>query len=96
MDKSTFFQQICLLGKFQHLGTQAEDILGCNIATEGIIGNIIDAYGQFVLDTAAGSRPIQDEKYDKICCDFWNFIVNYDDDVSTIELEDLYKEIESL
>ncbi len=73
----------------QDFGFKLDELLGVDISCAGHLGNLIDGYGDLILETAAEGKDIPDELRER----FWNLTVN---SASKEEIKDLYKELISL
>lgn len=87
MNRDTFVFKVKELMRFQDLAFKLEDILGGCIGTESFISEIIDGYGDLILEMVLGDREALDASYEK----FWNIIIN--PGTTDEEIGELYDEL---
>ncbi len=88
MDRDTFLKQVKGLAEKQSIGFKLDDLLGTDISCEGLLGDLVNDYGEFILSVVSGGREISESSYEK----FWSYIVN-PDNWSDKDIEDLYEEL---
>lgn len=90
MDLQNFVNNVENLVTFEKRAFKLDDILGTDITAGDFLGDITDAYGTLIIESAANGKPIPDEAYES----FWNMIfTSVDNDIDKKEIEIFYEEI---
>lgn len=70
-------------------GFKLEKIVGLPLATEGMLGDLIDSYGWLLIEVIF---PKRDDVLSDI---FWNATVNNDENMSIEDIRKLFKELDT-
>lgn len=91
MNKEDFIEQIAFLSSKMAIGLKVDDLCDTNFSGEGILGQVIDAYGDLILSIVTGDSMIEipDESYE----DFWNCISSYPGEWTAEDIGNLYDEL---